>query len=65
MAQEKYTCPVMGNPVEDIETALSSEYKDETYYFCCPPCKDKFDTDPEKYIQGGLDESHGHHHHHH
>lgn len=28
-----------------------SEYKDKHYVFCCPPCKTKFDADPEKYIQ--------------
>ncbi|MAO64296.1 MAG: YHS domain-containing protein [Balneola sp.] len=52
MAQEKYTCPVMENPVEDINAASNSEYRGSTYYFCCPPCKDKFDENPEKYIQG-------------
>lgn len=65
MAKEKYTCPVMGNPVEDIEVAASSEYKGTTYYFCCPPCKDKFDKEPETYINGGPEESHDHHLHHH
>lgn len=57
-------CPVMGNPVEDIESAPRSEYKGETYYFCCPPCKESFDEDPEKYIHGEAGGHHGHHHHH-
>ena len=62
MTQEKYICSVMGNPVEDINAAPNSKYKGSTYYFCCPPCKDKFDENPEKYIQGGPDQNHGHHH---
>ena len=26
-------------------------YKGQTYYFCSKDCKDKFQTDPEKYIR--------------
>lgn len=26
-----------------------SEYKGQTYYFCAPGCKTKFDADPKKY----------------
>lgn len=59
------TCPVMGNPVGDPATAPRTEYKGTTYYFCCPPCKDSFDKNPEKYINGGPDKPQGHHHHHH
>jgi YHS domain-containing protein len=36
-----------GNP---INKAIFVEYKDKKVYFCCPPCKDKFNADPEKYI---------------
>lgn len=28
----------------------TSEYNGETYYFCNPNCKKKFDADPEKYL---------------
>jgi len=27
-----------------------SDYKGQTYYFCNPKCKTKFDSDPEKYL---------------
>jgi len=34
----------------DIATArYTSIYEDETYYFCCAGCKQKFDREPEKY----------------
>jgi P-type Cu+ transporter len=28
----------------------SSEYAGQTYYFCCPTCKKKFDADPDRYL---------------
>ena len=34
----------------DEKTALRSEYKGKTYYFCSPGCKRSFDKEPEKYI---------------
>jgi YHS domain-containing protein len=47
-AIEQKTCPVMeGNP---INKALFVEYKGKKVFFCCPPCKDKFNAEPEKYI---------------
>lgn len=56
------TCPVMGQTVKDPDKAPRSEYKGQTYYFCCPSCKEKFDKDPEKYV-GKAGEGHeGHEH---
>lgn len=46
----EHRCPVMGAVVKDPSTALHSEYKGRTYYFCCPGCKPMFDADPGKYI---------------
>ena len=37
----------------DIETATAAgrtEYKEQTYYFCGPSCKEKFDLNPEQYL---------------
>jgi YHS domain-containing protein len=58
--KNEITCPVMGHPLEEIETAPSSEYQGTTYYFCCTDCKEKFDLEPAKYAGTG---SGGHHHH--
>ena len=41
------TCPVMGG---DIKRDIFVEYKGKKVYFCCPPCKEKFNADPEKYL---------------
>jgi YHS domain-containing protein len=47
----KITCPVGGEPIEDISKALKSVYRGKTYYFGCEVCKKKFDADPEKYAK--------------
>ena len=44
------TDPVCNMEVDPDEAAAKSEYKGETYYFCNPGCKEKFDADPEKYL---------------
>lgn len=44
--------PVCGMMI-DPATAKGgrSEYKDETFYFCSPKCKTKFDADPKEYLE--------------
>jgi len=39
--------PVCGMNVETT-AAARSEYKGQTYYFCCSGCKAKFDHAPEQ-----------------
>ncbi len=46
-AVEQTTCPVMGGA---INKAIFTEHKGKKVYFCCSPCKEKFDAEPEKYI---------------
>ena len=46
-AIEQTDCPVMGGA---INKAIFTEYKGKKVYFCCSPCKEKFDGEPEKYI---------------
>jgi Cu+-exporting ATPase len=41
--------PVCGMQVDPKRAAGQSEYKGETYYFCSPVCKKKFDSNPEQY----------------
>jgi len=33
-----------------INKAIFTEYKGKKVYFCCSPCKEKFEQEPEKYI---------------
>jgi YHS domain-containing protein len=41
------TCPIMGNA---IKRDIFVEYQGKKVYFCCPPCKDKFNADPKKFL---------------
>ena len=42
--------PVCGMNVEKIAFAARTEYKGQTYYFCCSGCKAKFDHAPEQHL---------------
>ena len=42
---------VCGMEVNKEEAAASSLYKGKKYYFCAETCKQKFDENPEKYIE--------------
>ena len=44
------TDPVCEMEVEPDEAPAKAEYEGETYYFCAPGCKKKFEENPEKYI---------------
>jgi YHS domain-containing protein len=46
----------------DEKTALRSEYKGQTYYFCSPGCKRSFDKEPEKYVGKAQAGTHAGHH---
>jgi len=45
--------PVCGMDVDEEETAVTSEYQGQTYYFCAKGCKVAFDKDPERFLQEG------------
>jgi len=42
--------PVCGMSVDEKSSKYSSQHRGQTYYFCSKACKDKFDSNPEKYI---------------
>ena len=46
-AAEQTECPVMGG---GINKAIFVEYKGKKVYFCCEPCKGKFEEAPEQYV---------------
>ncbi len=50
-AEETIKCPVSGKTFNKSDNSESYVYKDKTYYFCCPGCKESFVKDPEKYIK--------------
>ncbi len=42
--------PVCGMQVDEKTAAGKSTYGGQTYYFCNPMCKQKFDKNPQQYI---------------
>jgi Cu+-exporting ATPase len=52
--------PVCDMKVEIDKAAAKSEYQGQTYYFCAPGCKVRFDKNPAQYLgqpedgQGGC-----------
>jgi Cu+-exporting ATPase len=48
--------PICSMTVEIEKAAGSSVYEDNTYYFCNPNCKKKFDSDPEAALKPASEE---------
>ncbi len=46
--------PVCGMNIEDADAVATSEHGGTTYYFCSQPCKENFDKEPEKYLEGKV-----------
>ena len=46
------TDPVCGMKVKKKKAAATAEHDGETYYFCAPGCKKKFEENPEQYLEG-------------
>ena len=44
------TDPVCSMQIEETDAAGQSEFEGTTYYFCSTTCKNKFDEQPEKYL---------------
>ena len=43
--------PICGMTVNEKTAKLKSDYAGQSYYFCSPNCKQKFDADPSKYTR--------------
>lgn len=43
------TCPVMGR---EIDKEVFTDYRGVRVYFCCPPCVETFEADPQQYVPG-------------
>ncbi len=43
--------PVCGMDVEEKGNEFKAEHMGKTYYFCCAPCKEKFEATPHKYMK--------------
>ena len=56
-----YFCPVCGMKVNRNKAYARLEYKNDTYYLCCPMCQSEFEKDPEKYLKMGKHKVYWHH----
>ncbi len=45
-----HVCGMEINEQQATERGLTSEHQGQTYYFCSPGCKRKFDQNPEQYL---------------
>ena len=54
--------PVCGMTVDRAKTPFRSEWKGQTYYFCSAGCKDRFDAEPEPFLDPSRPQEHAHHH---
>ncbi len=52
-ASGEHLDPVCGMRVKEGPSALKSEYKGQSYYFCSRGCKAAFEKNPEKYLKEG------------
>ena len=43
--------PVCGMQIDEKQSAAKSDYNGQTYYFCSPSCKQKFEQDPVQYVE--------------
>ncbi|WP_100183251.1 YHS domain-containing protein [Candidatus Nitrosotenuis aquarius] len=41
--------PVCKMELPDGSKSVSTQFEDETYYFCCPSCKMMFEKNPHKF----------------
>ncbi len=42
---------VCGMTIDPAQAAATTEHRGETYYFCAPICKMRFEADPERYLK--------------
>ena len=52
--------PVCGMEVSIDKAAATSKHKGMTYYFCSVKCRERFDKEPEKYLQDSGADRHNH-----
>ncbi len=45
--------PVCAMTIDKAKAAATAQYQGQTYYFCSPECKAKFEKAPEEYVYTG------------
>jgi YHS domain-containing protein len=49
-SENQVTDPVCGMRINKLYAAGQAEHRGQTYYFCIPECKEKFASDPDRYL---------------
>ena len=49
--------PVCGMTIDPADAAGHTEHKGQTYYFCNPSCLERFEADPDRYLDPGRKEA--------
>jgi Cu+-exporting ATPase len=52
-ASNRVRDPICGMMIDPATAAGTSDYLNQTYYFCSQTCKQRFDSDPQKYVSAG------------
>ncbi len=55
--QKSHCDPVCGMEVSDTDSEFAYEFKGSHYYFCSRNCQDRFEANPEKYLNPESDSS--------
>lgn len=55
LPQLTFTDPVCGMTVDPHTAKASTTHQGTAYYFCCPHCLKKFETDPARYLSGNKE----------
>src|SRR5438876_10116414 len=51
VATAKEKDPVCGMTVDPATARPTHQHAGKTYYFCCVPCREKFQADPERFLK--------------
>ena len=46
--------PVCGMKLDSTQAKFTSDYEGMRYYLCSETCKDRFDHDPEAYLESDI-----------
>ncbi len=52
---DRSTCVVSGEEMTITESSPHAEHDGRTYYFCCPPCVQRFQADPHRFLPADHD----------
>lgn len=51
MSGQNVTDPVCQMVINADDAVATSEYRDNTYYFCADRCRVQFEQDPSRYVE--------------